>query len=476
LGKHAHEVCVPTVEIRPGALSTEGPVILAIAQNPGAEEDAAGVPLIGPSGERFREVYAGPLLRRHPSMHLYATNAIRCGPEPCDAVAIISKCFPHHTLPDVEAIWTRHFAPRLIGASPSAPDSRLCIWCLGGAAARAVSEHILGKPMTLRDLIRAQPIDAEWKGIPVTVFATLHPVLYDRSRLPEVVEHVKKIDRWLRAEAPPTIEPTIVEPAAPTADSPRVISLDIETYGLVSDFPKSTSFIAPVAIATDGVAPADLVHTVSITGVNCPCPMTHTSKTYSSCPRPASKGSSPTSRSSSPDLPKCLRPIPKQTSTSPLCVSTPTLSGAGPKSPRRYIDLPALSSAWPMDTMIFVPRLNPLHARLVTQWLNWADTIIGFQLLYDLSWLRASRLQWCEALSTRRHQIIDATILANLDNEKREERGLEALACLLLGIDKWKPDYDEKLPADHPTRILHNARDSHITACLAIELAKRLTT
>jgi hypothetical protein len=111
----------------------------------------------------------------------------------------------------------------------------------------------------------------------------------------------------------------------------------------------------------------------------------------------------------------------------------------------------------------------------IVKWLTHADVIIGFHLIFDLSWLRASRQEWRDVLYPGSHQLIDASLLANLHYEKREERGLEPLACLMLGVAPWKPSYEEKLPADHPKRILHNATDSHITAALAVELAKRLT-
>ena len=109
-------------------------------------------------------------------------------------------------------------------------------------------------------------------------------------------------------------------------------------------------------------------------------------------------------------------------------------------------------------------------------WMKHATALEGFNLLFDLEWLRAAYHPWRAALSGR-HQIIDAAYLNALDNEARAERGLKPLARILLGQADWSLADDTRFDrADDPRFLYYNALDSHITALVTAALARRILT
>ena len=190
---------------------------------------------------------------------------------------------------------------------------------------------------------------------------------------------------------------------------PKTIALDIETYGIHTQMPDQTCFQPARSLHVDRVSPQNLVLTAAITLVPTPDP------------HPAWNAAS-------------------------------------------------LASLSPGPTLVL--RLNSKHhRRLLYQWLEHADTILGMNLQFDLSYLRAFDSLYALSLNGR-HTLIDLSVLNYLQCESRPERSLKSLGPVL-GTHVYDPEDLQRFSTYD--RIEHyNAQDTHNTVLAVSALASRI--
>ncbi len=208
------------------------------------------------------------------------------------------------------------------------------------------------------------------------------------------------------------------------SNSPRVISLDIETYGAAATngkgtlLPAQTVFHPARAIATDGVARQDLVLTCAIT-------------VAASEPRRPAKGT---------------------------------------------LDLDGIASLVPGSTFT-LNLTDPTSHACLSAWLRHSDVIVGMNLPFDILWLRAFSNEFAMLLSGR-HTLIDLSVVNFLHSELRPERSLKSLGPVL-GTHSYRDDATLKdgrrFPSPtSPDLHAYNAQDTHNTMLAVAHLARRI--
>ena len=208
----------------------------------------------------------------------------------------------------------------------------------------------------------------------------------------------------------------------PNVDIPTAISIDIETYGAASTdwqhrpLPEQTVFHPVRSLLTDGVSRDSLILTASITLLQ--------------------------------------------------------------KDPRRVggtigqWSASSLSELEVGDTMVLLLN-DKKHVRILKAWLEYADTLFGMNLLFDVCYLRTLPL-FRSALNGR-HTIIDLSIVNYLEDEFRPEKSLKNLGPVLhthiyketLKHTKFAHPSDERLH-------LYNGQDTHNTLLAIKALAGRI--
>lgn len=190
----------------------------------------------------------------------------------------------------------------------------------------------------------------------------------------------------------------------------KVISLDIETYGAHANYPEQTCFTPPRSLYVDGVPSKDLVLTASIT------------------------------------LPEV--------------------------QPDGVPQLSTLAALTPSCTMTF--RMDrPKDRRAFLSWLGWSDTILGMNLQFDLSYLRASP-NFAAVLTPFTKTLVDLSVVSFLHSDTRPERSLKSLGTVLR-----THKYSRTLKDGRFTRwddlLQYNAEDTHNTLIDVAFLAGRIT-
>jgi hypothetical protein len=207
--------------------------------------------------------------------------------------------------------------------------------------------------------------------------------------------------------------------------SPRIISLDIETYGAAATngrgqmLPAQTVFHPTRAIATDGVARQDLVLTCAIT----------------------------------------------------IPAAEPTYEG-----PADFWDLARIAELQPGVTFT-LNLTDPTTHPILLAWLRHAHTIIGMNLPFDILWLRAFSPAIALALNGR-HTLIDLSVVNFLHSELRPERSLKSLGPVL-GTHAYNEAATLKdgrrFPSPtSPELHAYNAQDTHNTMLAVAHLARRI--
>jgi len=207
--------------------------------------------------------------------------------------------------------------------------------------------------------------------------------------------------------------------------SPRIISLDIETYGAAATngrgqmLPAQTVFHPARAIATDGVARQDLVLTCAIT----------------------------------------IPPV------------EPAYEG-----PADFWDLARIAELQPGVTFT-LNLTDPTTHPILLAWLRHAHTIIGMNLPFDILWLRAFSPAIALALNGR-HTLIDLSVVNFLHSELRPERSLKSLGPVL-GTHAYNEAATLKdgrrFPSPtSPELHAYNAQDTHNTMLAVAHLARRI--
>ncbi len=228
----------------------------------------------------------------------------------------------------------------------------------------------------------------------------------------------------------------------------KPLSIDVETYGLYRRtvdgrvLPQQNHFHPKRCVLQDGVAPADLIQLVSIT-------------------IPEGQTCSPFPSSSS------------NLSTSEAVPIIPTQIAVSSGSPISSTDsLSMLKDLRPGKTITFQLHLRS-HRMMLAKWLAWSDALVGFNLLYDILFLRA----YPEFKHLLDHQLlVDASIFNSYHSESRAFYGLGDVAVALgLAAQTWKtPEGFRYERPDDPASLRYNATDTHVTILVLAELFRRL--
>jgi len=255
LHEGVQSVCIPTRLFQPCSLTVRGKqALLCLGEAPAANEDAANECFIGESGGVLRDCMA---CLGVPDLDIYVGNLLRCRlPKQANPTDSQYKACRPYLLDDI-----RHLL--------SVYSGRLTLLLLGGSAVRGILRTSVKKALKRQGELVL--LHEELEHIPV--YSTYHPAYALPGRSPATIaaiaDHLTLLSRRLRGEsdviqhgevdylvAPP------VESASP--DSSYPLSLDIETYGILTSFPEQTVFHPQRSIHTDGIASEDLVQTAAI--------------------------------------------------------------------------------------------------------------------------------------------------------------------------------------------------------------------
>jgi DNA polymerase I-like protein with 3'-5' exonuclease and polymerase domains len=137
-------------------------------------------------------------------------------------------------------------------------------------------------------------------------------------------------------------------------------------------------------------------------------------------------------------------------------------------------DKNAIAKLVPGETFV-LDLSKEMHRQILSTWWNYADTIIGSNLQFDLLYLRHC---WPGHYRYRNNDktLIDTTIAAYLWNELSSSRSLKKLGPLL-GQFTYDSSLKDGARFNHPSdKKLHqyNAEDTHNTILVLSELAKRM--
>jgi len=238
-------VCVPAEPYLPVAERMDR-AILVVGEAPGKLEDLKGKPFIGKSGHLLRQVYI-EFFKFHVDTDVYLTNAVKCRPpeNKTPTKGQIKKCQPY-LLQDIEILKQEY--------------KEVIVLCVGATACQSVVgtslKVALGRQGDCREL-----------GVPV--FATYHPsyVLRDPSQGISVKSHLQMLRDFLDGGLEYAIDPEKLEidiAPPPPKYQVSILSLDIETYGAVTNKPKQTMFHPRKSEAVDGVCKEAMIETVGI--------------------------------------------------------------------------------------------------------------------------------------------------------------------------------------------------------------------
>lgn len=232
----------------------------------------------------------------------------------------------------------------------------------------------------------------------------------------------------------------------------KVISLDIETYGLAKrdwwdrPLPPQRIFNPRGSLVHDGVPLESLILSVAIT--------------------------LPT------EDPRCLlipRPdgeVPTISATSAGGNYTPVPSETAVSSRGWYGAL--LAALRPGSTMVFQMH-QASHRRMLRAWLAHADTLLGMNLQFDLQYLRMLP-DFRYVLSPKKQTIIDLSVVNFLHSELRPERSLKTLGPVL-GTHVY-PEHELKRDRAYPRptaeMLRYNGADTHNTLLAIAHLARRI--
>ncbi len=207
---------------------------------------------------------------------------------------------------------------------------------------------------------------------------------------------------------------------------PRVLSIDLETYGLCETgwdgkpLPPQTCFNPRSSLEIDGVSLDSLILTCSIT-----LPTSEPGR------KTSAKSAEPTSASGSSSS---------------------------------IWDCATIAAMQPGPTMVFNMSRRD-HRLMVAQWLDGAHTILGMNLPFDIQYLRAVPCCW-EVLDGKRHTLIDLSVVNYLHSELRPERSLKNIGQIIGthgNYEEHETRRDRAYPYPTEQVLKYNARDTHRT-------------
>lgn len=221
--------------------------VLVLAGYPGIEEDKRGEALVGYSGKFGRGMLLGVKLQE--VADVYLQNAVRCFPEQMNVTGKMLKACRQWLDADVQAL--------------AAQYQQVVLLCMGGEARKAV----LGEGSSaLGSFEQGQQLQVA--GVPVTVFATVNPMVItpgmDPPKRSAALAHMRMLKTFcehgtLPMRVKPYEGPLVgADVPDPPADVP-LLSLDIETYGACDGFPRQNYFHPQKCVAFDGVTAESLI-------------------------------------------------------------------------------------------------------------------------------------------------------------------------------------------------------------------------
>lgn len=223
--------------------------IFVLGEAPGFQEDTSGQPFVGPSGEILKDWlaccgFAG-------SLDIYLGNVVRCRPPGNDTPKPkhVSACWGY-LLRDLEL---------LRGAY-----EEVILLTVGASSTEAV------RSCTLTKSFRAQGASVQVGPASYRCFSTYHPAYTMPGRNPAagqaVADHLNLLCRYVSGDWHPDDRSTNPYSLGDPAPSYRIplLSLDIETYGLVKGLPPQNYFVPAHSLAYDGVARDQLIQIVGL--------------------------------------------------------------------------------------------------------------------------------------------------------------------------------------------------------------------
>lgn len=126
--------------------------------------------------------------------------------------------------------------------------------------------------------------------------------------------------------------------------------------------------------------------------------------------------------------------------------------------------VPCLASLSPTRTRVLQLH-DSRHLPYLCQWLKWADVIVGWNISYDILYLRALSPTLAHLLSGR-HLLIDGMVLNYLHSELRPERSLKNIGPIFQTHSYTEEEADGSHrfeTPEHPDHIAYNAKDTHST-------------
>ena len=250
---------------------------------------------------------------------------------------------------------------------------------------------------------------------------------------------------------------------------PRVISLDIETYGacesnhLHKRLPEQTVFNPYRSLHTDDVGKEDLILTVSIT-LPKGDPSWITNLITKQKRQNSQNESALFTSSSSTESRKTPTSLMEREQ---CCTQSQSLVSTSQEI-STY-----LRSMSPHSTMVFLMH-KPEHRMRLARWLSHSRVVLGMNLQFDLQYLRTHpefKLRLEDQL------LIDLSVLNYLHDETRPEKSLKSLGPIL-GTHTYKKESTLKggrfpHPED-PKLIKYNAQDTHNTLLAISEFSRRI--
>lgn len=271
----------------------------------------------------------------------------------------------------------------------------------------------------------------------------------------------------------------------------RILSIDTESYGALHGntqtcfHPRRSAFVdrpahpllccslTPCAITSPSPSTSPTTSPPTPTSDS---PKPGTGKPFSTTPSTPRKTPS-ASEPPSPSLPSNLSTVslsPLLATLRPLHTLVLPLAPLASLVPLRHPadPLPNGLAVAPLEAAL---RLTPRQSiTLLYQWLMWADTLVGMNLAFDLSFLRAHHPLLRRALSGS-HLLLDLSYFNYLESEVRPERSLKTLGPVL-GTHTYE---GQQTARSHQFRsglaLLHYCgTDTHNTVLSIAALAARI--
>jgi len=209
LWQQAQTVCVTSTCWHQGGEDA----LWVVGQNPGAEEDKAGIPFIGRAGQLLKKVYLEPLLASGINPTIYLTNPVRCGPISPPPERCWKTCYGLFSGPELDRVIDQH--------------SRVAVLATGAVAVAAITGYKQESHWSLSEAFNRQGWELTDN---CSVFFTYHPaaVLRKRTLAHPVADHLELLRNWFLCTTPSVSQPTIVSPrppchsgTTPTSTTPR---------------------------------------------------------------------------------------------------------------------------------------------------------------------------------------------------------------------------------------------------------------